>query len=215
MSTDDNGDNSEISPRNLEHLRSDEILRQRLCEEFSPVLLNSARAKLDPRIRHLVEPEDVVQSALGTFFKHLDDGTLDVEVEQILNFLKMVVRRRCVRNVRKQLSDKRDVRRTFSPSEDEPRLDAFAASPEPAPDEIAAAKSVAERLLRELSEKEMSLFVAWCAGNSENQLAHLLNLSVRTIGRKKERLRELFKKVAMEEGLDIKEFFPFMLPDGN
>src|SRR5262245_43993565 len=81
-------------------------------ERFTRRLIGLARAQLDERLQHKIEPEDVVQSAYKSFFLRYGDGALAAEGwDGLWGLLTTITLRKCADRVRYHRAECRDVNR--------------------------------------------------------------------------------------------------------
>src|SRR3954447_23101507 len=74
----------------------DDAAAQDFFERFTRQLVALALRHIDPRLRHRVEPEDVVQSAYKSFFLRYDAGKVDlVNWNSLWGLLTRITMRKC------------------------------------------------------------------------------------------------------------------------
>src|SRR5262249_15551949 len=70
-------------------------------ERFTAHLVGLARAHLDPRFQHKVDPEDVVQSAYKSFCRRYGEGELAQQgINNLWSLLSLITLRKCADRVR-------------------------------------------------------------------------------------------------------------------
>src|SRR4051812_33315367 len=81
----------------LAHLHSgDDAAAQELFGRFAHQLIALARQHIDGRLRHKVDPEDVVQSAYKSFFFRYGEGKLEgVNWNSLWGLLTLITVRKC------------------------------------------------------------------------------------------------------------------------
>src|SRR5262249_60734231 len=86
-------------------------------ERFTRRLIGLARCNLDARLRHKVDPEDVVQSAYKSFFLRYGEGTLEAEGwDGLWGLLTLITLRKCAERIRYHRAECRDVAREAAPA---------------------------------------------------------------------------------------------------
>src|SRR3954465_10170092 len=84
-------------------------------EHFPRRLIGLARAHLDARLRHKIDPEDVVQSAYKSFFLRYGEGALGSEGwDGLWGLLTLITVRKCADRVRYHRAERRDAAREAS-----------------------------------------------------------------------------------------------------
>lgn len=98
----------------LARLRAgDDEAAEELVRRYGPALRLEVKLRLsDPRARRLLDPEDVCQSVLGSFFARAAIGQYDLDrPEQLMGLLVTMARNKVGGQVRRQRAQRRDVRR--------------------------------------------------------------------------------------------------------
>src|SRR5262245_32054741 len=100
-------------------------------ERFTRRLVGLARTHLDGRLRHKVDPEDVVQSAYKSFFLRYGEGALAAEGwDGLWGLLTMITLRKCADRARYYRAERRDLSREQSaPDAEEPWREAVGREP--------------------------------------------------------------------------------------
>src|SRR5262245_30661131 len=81
-------------------------------ERFTRRLIGLARSQLDARLRHKIEPEDVVQSAYKSFLLRYGEGALAAEGwDGLWGLLTVITLRKCADRIRYHRAERRDVAR--------------------------------------------------------------------------------------------------------
>ncbi len=94
----------------------DELAAVELVARFEPALRLEIKLRMgDPRLRRLLEPADISQSVLRSFFARAGAGQFDVQSpQQLLGLLLTMARNKVAIQARKQQAVKRDVRKLVS-----------------------------------------------------------------------------------------------------
>src|SRR5260370_25859371 len=95
----------------------DQAAAAEVFRRFANRLIGLARAHLDHRIRQKVDPEDVMQSALKSFFLRHADGQFDLESwNGLWSMLVVITLRKCGHQVEHYRAACRAVEREQAPS---------------------------------------------------------------------------------------------------
>src|SRR5262245_19251821 len=80
-----------------------------LFERFTRRLIGLARSQFDARLRHKIDPEDIVQSAYKSFFLRYGEGALAAEGwDGLWGLLTLITLRKCADRVRYHRAECRD-----------------------------------------------------------------------------------------------------------
>src|SRR5262245_66557008 len=83
-----------------------------IFERFTRRLIGLARCHLGDRLRHKVDPEDVVQSAYKSFFLRYGDGPLAAgDLDGLWGLLTIITLRKCADRARYYQAECRDLSR--------------------------------------------------------------------------------------------------------
>src|SRR5882724_7124368 len=129
-----------------------------IFERFTRRLIGLARGQLDARLRHKIDPEDVVQSAYKSFFLRYGEGALAAEGwDGLWGLLTLITLRKCADRVRYHRAECRDLARdaAAAPSGDG-LFDAIGR--EPTPEQAAVLAETVEHVLRGLDNDERAIF---------------------------------------------------------
>lgn len=175
-----------------EFRQGDQEAAQTLCNRLYPRLLGIARNILSNASRRNSEPEDAVQSALASFWKNSESGTLpeSLDADGLWGLLITMTARKARRHLRRERATKRGGPLAPPPLSDIPsdRLAQGAASRNelsPAETELAA-----NELIDGLSADLRPIAVLRLMEFSIRETAQLLECSERTIDRKIKEIRE-------------------------
>jgi RNA polymerase sigma-70 factor, ECF subfamily len=162
-------------------------------ERFTRRLIGLARAQLDERLHHKIDPEDVVQSAYKSFFLRYGEGALAAEGwDGLWGLLTTITLRKCADRVRYHRAERRDMAREAAPAS-APFLDAIGR--EPTPDEAAALAETVELLLRGLDKDERAIFELSLQGYSTQEISEQLGRAERSVRRLRERVRKQLERM--------------------
>jgi RNA polymerase sigma-70 factor (ECF subfamily) len=172
--------------------RGDGSAAAAVFHQYARRLVGLARSRLNGRLRQKVDPEDVVQSAFGSFFRRQAGG--DVEVgswDSLWSLLAVITVRKCGRWAAYFRTARRDVRREVAPR---PGRDDFGPGPEgeargPTPAEAAMLAETVEGLARSLDARERRILELSLEGLKAPQISARLGCSERTVFRMRERIK--------------------------
>lgn len=133
----------------------DESAALDLIRRYEPALRMEVRLRLgDPKLRQLLEPADICQSVLGSFFARVASGQFDLDSPgQLLALLLTMARNKVAQQARRQQALRRDCRRGVHLDETAMEL----VSPEPSPMRVIIGRDLLAEFQRRLSEEERLL----------------------------------------------------------
>jgi DNA-directed RNA polymerase specialized sigma24 family protein len=142
-----------------------------LVVSFTPVLRRVVRVRLARlRLVRLVDPLDICQAVLGSFFARVTAGWPPVESADQLTALLVTIARNKIRDeARRHTAVCRDHRRV-APGGAEDRLDQAEAR-DPTPSTVVAWKELYEQALRHLATDERTLLEERLAGRTWSTIA--------------------------------------------
>ena len=171
-------------------------------ERFSHRLIGLARCHLDARLRHKIDPEDVVQSAYKSFFLRYREGALAAQGwEGLWGLLTRITLRKCADRVRYYRAECRDLAREASApagtQDAEPWRDAVGR--EPTPEQAAVLAETVEHLLGDLDGDERAIIELSLQGYSTREISEQLGRAERSVRRLRERVRKQLERLQAEE----------------
>ena len=166
-------------------------------ERFTAHLVGLARAHLDPRFQHKVDPEDVVQSAYKSFCRRYGEGELAQQgINNLWSLLSLITLRKCADRVRYHKAECRDLEREAGTGEaDAPAPWQGALGREPTPEHAAVLSETVEQILLELKEDERGVFELCLQGYSTQEVSQRLGRPERSVRRLRERLRKRLEQL--------------------
>ncbi len=169
-----------------------------LFKRYASRLIALSAAKMSNKLKQLESPEDIMQSAFGTFFKHVKNGQFELrDWESLWGLLAQIAARRIIKKEKHYRAEKR------GKGQDQP-LDEGAPVPdrEPSPEEIAIAIELREQFLNELPERYRAIAVQILEGDTHEIIAQSLSTSISTVERVHRRARETLTKLRASEESD-------------
>jgi RNA polymerase sigma factor (sigma-70 family) len=185
----------------LEFLRrvraGDEWAAVELVRRYEPALRMEIRLRLsDPRLRRLLEPADLCQSVLKSFFVRATSGQYELDSpEKLLALLLTMARNKVAQQARRHQAQRRDRRREVSLDEDVPAF----ASAEPSPSRIAIGRELLETFRGRLTDQERRLADLRSQGCEWVEIARELGGTPQAL---RKRLSRAVDRVARELGID-------------
>jgi RNA polymerase sigma-70 factor (ECF subfamily) len=167
-------------------------------DRFTGRLINLARRQLDVRLRHKIEPEDVVQSAYKSFFLRYGETVLDDQNwHELWGLLTCITLRKCADRVRYHRAERRDMSREAAAP---PGAEGFepwqnAVSQEPTPEQAAVLAETVEQVLRGLDADERSIVELSLQGHTTQEISEQLGRAERSVRRLRERVRKQLERL--------------------
>lgn len=180
----------------------DEAAARKIFERYGQRLIALARSRLGRRYRQKVDPEEVFNSALGSFFHHQANGEFDLSSwDSLWSLLTVITLRKCGRVIHRFQTKARDVgreavRRT-NPDSDSSSFEAIAR--EPTPSEVLALTETVEEMMRDLEDYQRRMVQLTLQGHTVAEISEKENCTVRTVQRVLKRVRERLDKLRGEE----------------
>ncbi len=164
-----------------------------LFRQYVDELIALVRQRLSPRLASRVDPEDILQSAYGSFFDGLGRGEFSVEcADELWGLLATITLHKLCHKAAFHRAQKRAVQREHRPVQDD---NASGLCPEliaqlPSPAEAAEAVEVLEGIMDRLVPQDRTILELRLAGYSCEEIADLVHRSDRTVRRAMERVRD-------------------------
>jgi RNA polymerase sigma-70 factor (ECF subfamily) len=159
-------------------------------ERFTSRLIGIARANLDARLQHKIEPEDVVQSVYKSFLiRYGSEGVEQGGEGGLWSLLTLITLRKCADRVRYYRADRRDVVREAGRRSNEPEAWLEAVGREPTPELAAMFAETVEHLLRSVPEADRPILELTLQGYSTQDVSRQLGRAERSVRRLRERMR--------------------------
>jgi RNA polymerase sigma-70 factor (ECF subfamily) len=171
-----------------------------LVRRYEPALRLEIRLRLkDPRLRRLLEPEDLCQSVLKSFFVRAASGLYDLEnPTKLLALLRAMARNKVAKQARKHRALRRDLRRDVSLDGDTLSV----AASGPSPSRIAIGREFMDAFRGRLTAEERRLADLRSQGCEWAEIAREVGGTPQ--GRRKQLARAV-GRAARELGLDDDE----------
>ena len=159
---------------------------------FANRLVRLARSRLDLDLRRMLDPDDVVQSVFGSFFRRHGAGEFDVQSwESLWSLLAVITVHKCGHKIRYYRAAKRDAGQELSALRftDDSVADWEAVAKDPTPSHTAMFNEALEELMRSLEERERQMLMLHLQGLSIDEISEKVCRSRRTVRRVLDRIR--------------------------
>ena len=168
-----------------------------LLQRYAERLIALARQHLDQRLRGKVDPEDVEQSVLRSFFRRHIEGEWDITDENALwPLLVRITLHKCHRHLEHFLAARRDVRREAGGAETEQA----ARNPEPTPAEAAQFAETVETVMKRLgNEVKRTIFRLSLQGYSVMEISKQVGYYERGVQRVRAEIRSLLQAMMADD----------------
>lgn len=187
--------------RNIQKIRSeDDWTFQKAAADvyarYAAQLMPVVRREMAKRLSARIDPEDVVNAAMNTFYRRHRSGEYNVPNRESLWNLLVTIARNKTSNERKfHRRQKRDYQKEHSidgDSEDQPRPQLAAKDADgESPVNGIAAKEATDELLAKLPEQLRPVALLLLSGHSTSDIAEKFGCSTRTIERRIRKIGEL------------------------
>jgi RNA polymerase sigma-70 factor (ECF subfamily) len=171
----------------MQRLRQgDPLAAEAVFKRYARRLIRLAQNRLEGRLRRKVDAEDVMQSALKSFFLRNADGQFDLEDwDGLWSLLTVITLRKCGRQIRRFLAEARDVRREVAPPDPEGSNSGWEAlGDDPTPSEAAVLAETVEHLMRGLPDAtERRMLELSLQGYGPREISGEIGRSERTVQR--------------------------------
>jgi RNA polymerase sigma-70 factor (ECF subfamily) len=175
----------------------DEAAATELVHRYEPALRLEVQLRLtDPKLRRLLDPADLCQSVLKSFFIRAAGGQFELDSQaKLLALLRAMARNKVAHEARKQKALRRDVRRDVSLGEGE----LLATDPNPSPSRLAIGRELLDAFQSRLSAEERRMADLRSAGREWAEIAAELGGTPQA---RRKQLERAVKRVSQELGLD-------------
>jgi RNA polymerase sigma-70 factor (ECF subfamily) len=184
----------------MDRLRADDDAASRdVFRRYAGQLVALARRQFEDRLAHRIDPEDVVQSALKSFFIRHRAGKLQVgNWNSLWGLLAVITRRKCADRVEYLRAERRDVGREVSDATGPDQPWQLAPDREPSPQEVAVLAETVEQLFRALDADERPVLELSLQGYTAAEISLRLGRALRTVHRTRERVRKTLLRLQGE-----------------
>jgi RNA polymerase sigma-70 factor (ECF subfamily) len=169
-----------------------------LFQRFARRLIGLARTHVDARLRHKIDPEDVVQSVYKSFLLRYKDLPMDDEsAGGLWSLLTLITLRKCADRVRYHNAECRDINREAQATTDTDRIEPWreVVGREPTPEQAAVLAETVEAVLGGLTTLERPVVELSLQGYSTQEISEQLGRAERSIRRLRERVRRQLERL--------------------
>lgn len=181
--------------------QGDEQAADHIFRNFAQRLIGLARTQIDSRLRGKVDPEDVMQSVLKSFFLRHAEGRFDLTGwDSLWSILVVLTLRKCGHQVRRFRTARRDVQReqTLAPEETTDEWEVMAR--EPTPSQAAMLAEAVEQAMACLDdERERQILELSLQGFTVPEVSARVGRSERTVHRVLGRVRKRLERLRDED----------------
>ena len=163
-----------------------------LFQRFANRLVGLARSRLDVDLRRKVDPEDIVQSVFGSFFRRHGAGEVDVQSwESLWSLLTVITVHKCGHQIRYYRAAKRDAALEQAPVQftEDSAIHWEAVARDPSPSQAAMLTEAVDELMRSLDERERQMLTLSLQGYRVEEISDQVGRSERTVRRVLQRIR--------------------------
>ena len=173
----------------------DEAAATELVQRYEPALRLEVQLRLtDPKLRRLLDPADLCQSVLKSFFIRATTGQFELHSqEKLLALLRAMARNKIAHEARKQRTLRRDLRRDVNLG------GAELLATDPSPSRLAIGRELLDAFRSRLSAEELRMADLRSSGRDWAEIAADLGGTPQT---RRKQLSRAVKRVSQELGLD-------------
>jgi DNA-directed RNA polymerase specialized sigma24 family protein len=178
--------------------RRDAAAASQVFDRFAQRLVALARSRLDQRLRPRLDPEDVLQSVLRTFFVRLADGRFSLrDWDGLWGLLVCITVRKCAKARERNRAAARDVQRESAPAAGGEGDDGCWEFLDrgPGPEEGALLEEALDATLRDLTELERQAVMLSLQGEPAADVARRLGCNPRKVYRVLDHVRQHLRRL--------------------
>jgi RNA polymerase sigma-70 factor (ECF subfamily) len=170
--------------------QGDQEAARLIFQRFADRLVALARSHLNQRLLQKMDPEDVMQSALKSFFLRQAEGRFHLDSwDSLWALLTVITLRKCSQKVEHFQAGRRDFRREAAPMDADDSASWEAIAREPTPEEAAQLADLVEQLFGSLKPDDRSIAELALQGYSPTEISARTGLGERTVYRRLERIK--------------------------
>jgi RNA polymerase sigma-70 factor (ECF subfamily) len=163
-------------------------------------LVALARSRLDRVMQQKVDPEEIANSALGSFFRACAEGKFHLEGwDSLWEVLLVITLRKCGRRVEYFRAQRRNVAQEAPPgAADDPDVLGYSAiAREPTPEEAMMLSETVEQVMRSLPERERPIMVMALQGYTLPEISQQIARTERTVYRVLRRIKDKLEEMRL------------------
>jgi RNA polymerase sigma factor (sigma-70 family) len=169
---------------------------------FEGRLIALARAELDTRMRRKEDPEDVVQSVYGSFFRRHHAGQYDLATwDSLWSLLTVITVRKCLNRARHYRAQRRSVAGEVGVAQWDHAADGLseAIDREPTPLEAVVLAETVEQLVGRLDAGDRAIIELSLQEFTALEISERLGRAERSVRRVRERVRKRLRRMQADE----------------
>jgi RNA polymerase sigma-70 factor, ECF subfamily len=170
----------------------DDAAAGEVFHRFARRLIGLARSQLDTKLRHKVDPEDVVQSVYKSFFRRHEAEPFDLgNWDSLWSLLTVITVRKCAKRAEYHHAERRHPRKEvrLGPA-DESGSWMQLIDREPTPPDAALLTETVEQVLRGFDPEDRAVIEMSLQGYTAQEISAGLNRAERTVRRLRERVKK-------------------------
>jgi RNA polymerase sigma factor (sigma-70 family) len=177
-----------------------------IYERFYNRLILMVQKQLQPEIRCKVDPEDILQEALRSFFRRQAAGEYDnlASWDELWKLLVVITQHECLNRINHFRLARRDVGREVGIQElsrqPDPEGEAILSDPNPTPEEVAMHSETVDRLLQRLSDRDRAILSLRLHRFSVKEISDQIGCTQRTVYRVLKRVQKYLQRGFREDG---------------
>jgi RNA polymerase sigma-70 factor (ECF subfamily) len=178
--------------------QGDEAAAAQLFGQYAQRLMGLAYRQLDARLRQKVDPEEVVQSVLKSFFLGQRQGHFELGGwNSLWSMLVAITLHKCGHRVEYYRAACRDVAREQAPLNSDASIQAFQAlAADPSPAQAALLAELTEQIVASLNDdRERQIFALSLEGHTVEQISARVGRTERTVQRTLARIRSKLERM--------------------
>jgi RNA polymerase sigma-70 factor (ECF subfamily) len=187
----------------MEGLRKgDQDAATEVFHRYAGRLIGLARKRLDSGVRQKVGPEDILQSAYGSFFRRVGEGQFELETwDEMWALLVIITLRKCVKWVARYRAKRREMGKevALDTRRDEEGGMWEIVGREPTPAEALLLTETVEAMMRNLDERQQRIVMLRLQGHSINEISVDVGTSERTVQRVVSQVRQALEQLCASD----------------
>ena len=188
------------------HQQGDNQAATQVFCRYVPRLVALARSQVDAKLRHKLDPEDVVQSVFRSFFRRQEAAEFDLaNWDSLWGLLSLITVRKCASKAEHFLAAKRGGAQEVSLHTliDDSKAEALALDREPSPEEAAILLETVDQALWGFAHEDRQVIELSLQGFDVAEISQQLSRAERSVRRLRERVKKkLWRMIEHESGAE-------------
>jgi RNA polymerase sigma-70 factor (ECF subfamily) len=175
----------------------DDAVATEVFNRFACQILDLARKQLRESMRRKIDPEDVLQSVMRSFFIRQREGQFDIQNwDNLWGILLVMTLRKCGQKVRYFQADRRDIRREIHLGPDSVHSDLLGLEArDPTPSEAVILIELLGSLMQSLTPTDRHILTLHLQGYTAAEIAETVGRAMRTVRRVLDRIRHKLERM--------------------